>query len=101
MSNDSFKVPSLPTLPSKVEAPPPDPPPDPPSNSPKPPSELLKEPDHQYTEPSWGNELPPNESNYCLEELKNGTIAKEHKLLCKSYFVIGRFRTCDIKLRII
>ena len=105
MAEDSFKVPILPNLGNKVKteeeqskAPDPSPP-----VSFKSPAEMLKErseppPTIDYSEPTWGGKAPPGESKFYIEELKNGTIVKEHKLTDKSYFVIGRFRTCDIRL---
>ena len=51
----------------------------------------------EYDEPSWSG-LPPSENPYSIEELKNGTIVKEHKLVGKSYFVIGRLPNNDIQM---
>lgn len=66
----------------------------------KSPAEILKErsaPPLQYSEPPWSG-MPPEEKHYFLEELKSGTIVKEHKLVGKSHFVIGRLPTNDIQL---
>jgi hypothetical protein len=60
----------------------------------KSPAELLKERSEaplQYSEPKWAG-VPPEDQKYCLEELKNGTIVKSHKLTSKSYFVIGMYQ---------
>ena len=104
-SVDSFKVPNLPNLGNKEktteeQSQRPDPSP---QVSLKSPAEVLKErsepaPIIDYSEPSWGGKAPPGETKFYIEELKNGTIVAEHKLENKSYFVIGRFRTCDIRL---
>ena len=48
-----------------------------------------------YLEPSWGG-VPDKE--YCLEVLKNGTIADTIRLKDKSFFVVGRLANCDIIL---
>ena len=99
---DSFKVPNLPSVTAKpvdreetveVEAP---------LASIKSPAEVLKErsepvPNVDYIEPEWAGK-PPEDSKYYMEELKGGTIVKEHKLGDKGHFIIGRFRSCDIRL---
>ena len=57
----------------------------------------LVPPNIEYNEPSWSG-LPPSESPYFIEELKNGTIVQEHKLIGRNYFVIGRLPNNDIQL---
>ena len=54
-------------------------------------------PQIEYNEPSWSG-LPPSQNPYFIEELKNGTIVEEHKLIGKNYFVIGKLPNNDIKL---
>ena len=58
-----------------------------------------------YREPSegWkrdnGDTLPPEPSNhYYIEEIKNGTIVKTHRLVSKTFFVVGRLSSNDIQL---
>ena len=66
----------------------------------KSPAEILKErsePPLQYTEPSWAGKVP-EDKNFYLEELKNGTIVKTHKLKDKSYFSVGRLPSNDIEM---
>ena len=54
-------------------------------------------PQIEYNEPPWSG-LPPSQNPYFIEELKNGTIVEEHKLIGKNYFVIGKLPNNDIKL---
>ena len=57
-----------------------------------------KNPPLAYKEPAWAGLPPSEEPTYVLEEIKNGTIAGSHKLVGKSFFVVGRLPTCDIQV---
>ena len=62
------------------------------AKSSKSPAEILKErsaPPLQYDEPEWKG-LPPDskQNRYSIEELKNGTIVNEHKLVGKFHFLL-------------
>ena len=57
----------------------------------------------EYREPEgWleptGETLPPSNDPYFVEEIKNGTIVATHKLVSKTFFVVGRLPANDIKL---
>jgi hypothetical protein len=52
-----------------------------------------------YKEPPWAGLPPDNDPVYNLEEIKNGTIVATHKLVGKSYFIIGRLPACDIQVK--
>ena len=54
-----------------------------------------------YKEPPWAGLPPEEDSVYTLEEIKNGTIVGTHKLVGKSYFIIGRLPACDIQVHCI
>ena len=44
-----------------------------------------------WTDPSGPNgSMPPSNDPYFIEEIKNGTIVATHKLVSKSFFVVGR-----------
>jgi hypothetical protein len=57
-----------------------------------------KNPPLAYKEPAWAGLPPSEEPTYVLEEIKNGTIVGTHKLVGKSFFVVGRLPTCDIQV---
>ena len=97
---EDFKVPTLSTVTAKPAQKPEEVPTQPVSH--KSPAEVLKERSEppqiaDYTEPTWAG-TPPKDSKYYIEELKSGTIVKEHQLSDKSHFIIGRFRSCDIRM---
>ena len=57
-----------------------------------------KTPPLAYKEPPWSGLPPDADPVYTLEEIKNGTIVATHKLIGKSYFVVGRLPACDIQV---
>jgi len=70
------------------------------------PAELLKDRSSSLNyrqPPNWVDDdddgkLPPTNVPYLIEEIKNGTIVKTHKLVGKTFFVVGRLPVNDIQL---
>ncbi len=67
----------------------------------KSPAELLKQKESlplPYREPSWSCLPPDGKSVYSLEVLKDGVIAQKLQLSDKSFFVFGRRPSCDLQM---